>query len=216
MPGLELNTPGTEAQLRIGYTGVSTYLQLFDEVSLRIRVFPRTQGSTRCDNRIRRLLDGQPPVLTVVDSSATTRMGGKSGLHRAACRLTAGGPATGYGKCNRKYTALCRISVCARGKGEMVRQERTAAGVIPPAWQTPRGARPNRGGGAARPVRLPGRSLEPFSNGRPRGMAAAHSGTETGLQFSNLCRNRVVTSGKFLIYALMHRHSTYKPATPHF
>src|SRR3954452_110282 len=30
---------------------------------------------------------------------------GKSGLHRAACRLTAGGPARGYGKCHRKYTA---------------------------------------------------------------------------------------------------------------
>ena len=30
---------------------------------------------------------------------------GKSGLHRAACRLTAGGLVTDYGKCNRKYTA---------------------------------------------------------------------------------------------------------------
>src|ERR1039457_7725469 len=64
----------------------------------------------------------------------------------------------------------------------MVRQERTAAGVILPAGQTPRGARPNRGGGAARPARLPGRSLEPVSNGRPRGMTAARKGTETGLQ----------------------------------
>jgi hypothetical protein len=48
------------------------------------------------------------------------------------------------------------------------------------AWQTPHGARPNRegvGDGAsrfqrvpARCAKLPGRSLEPFSNGRPRGM----------------------------------------------
>jgi hypothetical protein len=48
------------------------------------------------------------------------------------------------------------------------------------AWQTPHGARPNREGiedGAshfqrvpARRAKLPGRSLEPFSNGRPRGM----------------------------------------------
>src|SRR5712671_55247 len=48
------------------------------------------------------------------------------------------------------------------------------------AGQTPHGARPNREGiedGAsrsqcvsARRAKLPGRSLEPFSNGRPRGM----------------------------------------------
>jgi hypothetical protein len=48
------------------------------------------------------------------------------------------------------------------------------------AWQTPHGARPNREGvedGAsrfpcvpARRAKLPGRSLEPFSNDRPRGM----------------------------------------------
>lgn len=44
--------------------------------------------------------------------------GGKSGLHRAVCRLTAGGEAARllYGKCHRKYTAGF-IS----GKGEKVR-----------------------------------------------------------------------------------------------
>ena len=31
--------------------------------------------------------------------------GGKSGLHRAACRLTAGRIARSDGKCHRKYTA---------------------------------------------------------------------------------------------------------------
>src|ERR1017187_4315231 len=68
----------------------------------------------------------------------------------------------------------------------MVREERTAAGVSLPAGKTPRGARPNRGGGAARPARLPGRSLESDSNVRPRRMTAARKGTETGLQSGSL------------------------------
>ena len=50
------------------------------------------------------------------------------------------------------------------------------------AWQTPRGARPNREGiwaisvaqcVPARCAKLPGRSLEPVSNGRPRGMTVS-------------------------------------------
>src|SRR5258707_1382567 len=47
------------------------------------------------------------------------------------------------------------------------------------AWQTPHGARPNREGMAATPcvparrAQPPGRSLEPLSNGRPRGMIVA-------------------------------------------
>ena len=98
--------PGAEAQLRIEYTGVFTYLQVSDAVTFRVPVFPRTDGRSRCDNRVRRLPGGQS---LMVDScrhkSATTTMGGKSGLRRAACRLTAGGLATGYGKCHRKYTA---------------------------------------------------------------------------------------------------------------
>ena len=44
--------------------------------------------------------------------------GGKSGLHRAACRLTAGVRETGYGKCHRKYTALpqgeVRVKWCGK------------------------------------------------------------------------------------------------------
>ncbi len=50
---------------------------------------------------------------------------GKSGLHRAACRLTAGGTVRFYGKCHRKYTALVLGQAFRlfqdRGKGEMVR-----------------------------------------------------------------------------------------------
>src|SRR5207253_10322950 len=63
------------------------------------------------------------------------------------------------------------------GKGEKVRKERTADAVMWRAGQTPHGARPNREGprvrlrtcrlGASQP---PGRSLEPHSNARPRGM----------------------------------------------
>jgi hypothetical protein len=77
-----------------------------------------------------------------------------------------------------------------RGKGEKVRQERTAAAVMERARQTPHGARPNREGVPPLLLALPlaetgnkggrvlarcakpsGRSLEPRSNARPRGMA---------------------------------------------
>ena len=57
-----------------------------------------------------KLPDGQSPP----DNNG----GGKSGLHRATCRLTAGGAERFYGKCHRKYTASCRK---VWGKGEMVR-----------------------------------------------------------------------------------------------
>src|SRR5581483_1170860 len=57
--------------------------------------------------------------------------------------------------------------------------ERTAAPVMGRAGQTPHGARPNReevppetvGHVPARCVKPPGRSLEPGSDARPRGMA---------------------------------------------
>src|SRR5688572_539049 len=56
------------------------------------------------------------------------------------------------------------------------------------AWQTPHGARPNRGQSVkgcvpARRAKVPGRSLEPRSNAWPIGMAVAPQGeTEFGLQ----------------------------------
>src|SRR6478672_3713690 len=66
------------------------------------------------------------------------------------------------------------------------------------AGQTPRGARPNRGGGTARPARLSGRSLEPDSNIRPRRMTTTRKGTETGLSDGSLYNvsksTRAVTS----------------------
>jgi len=70
-----------------------------------------------------------------------------------------------------------------------------------PAGQTPCGARPNRGGGAARSVRLPGRSLEPDSNVWPRGMIAALRGTETGLQSSRPFRSGLLGYGEEAIDA---------------
>jgi len=49
----------------------------------------------------------------------------------------------------------------------------------------------------ARSVRLSGRSLEPGSNARPRGMTAARKGTETGLQSSKpFCRKKQHTRGQ--------------------
>ena len=75
------------------------------------------------------------------------------------------------------------------GKGERVRQERTAQRVTEAAWQTPPGARPNRDGtnlrvqGRNRP-RRPGWLLEAPGNRRPRGMIVqgCKPQTEPGLQ----------------------------------
>src|SRR5437870_2121356 len=53
-------------------------------------------------------------------TSSRSRMfgGGKSGLHRAACRLTAGGAAQSvlHGQCHRKYTAPLGVRVKWCGK----------------------------------------------------------------------------------------------------
>ena len=89
------------------------------------------------------------------------------------------------------------------GKGERVRQERTAAAATTPARQTSPGARPDRDGKrrsqAAGPRlrgRRPGRSHEASGDGRPRGMAVAPSrGYRTRLTdrlaaFSQLSRFR--------------------------
>ena len=52
-----------------------------------------------------------------------------------------GHPELSAGKCHRKYTADVPKGT---GKGEMVRQERTAASVTAPAGQTPPPARPSK------------------------------------------------------------------------
>ena len=51
--------------------------------------------------------------------------GGKSGLQRAACRLTAGAASEGasYGKCHRKDTASSEVRVKWCGKGAPQRQQ---------------------------------------------------------------------------------------------
>ncbi len=71
------------------------------------------------------------------------------------------------------------------GKGERVRQERTAAPATGTAGQTPPGARPNRRarplGATARSGRRAGWSLEAAGDSRPRGMAAPRRGDRTRL-----------------------------------
>jgi len=68
---------------------------------------------------------------------------GKSELRRAVCRITSGRADSSPfdGKCHRKDTAQIFID---KGKGEKVRQERTAEAAMQRAGQTPHGARPNR------------------------------------------------------------------------
>jgi hypothetical protein len=100
------------------------------------------------------------------------------------------------GKCHRKQTARPRK---APGKGERVRQERTAPPATGAARQTPPGARPNRGGRRSRvgtsvpaPVeagavlpRRPGWPREARREARPRGMAVP-SPLSTGVDRTRL------------------------------
>jgi len=96
------------------------------------------------------------------------------------------------GQCHRKQTAraptigLRRSTGRPAGKGETVRQKRTAPLATGAAGQTPPGARPNRGGrrhgtkthfvpmaAEAFPPRRPGWSREACREARPRGMAVS-------------------------------------------
>jgi len=94
---------------------------------------------------------------------------GKSGLHGNTV------PANGrrgrpQGKCHRKQAARARAARSPAGKGETVRQERTAPLATGAAGQTPPGARPNRGGGAARHRSVPAPPPGLVARGVPRGM----------------------------------------------
>ena len=100
-----------EAQLRIEYTGNFPYLAEIQSLMWQNAVLARTVLLTKM-----RQYSSEAAGQVVASENGR----GKSGLHRAACRLTAGGPATGYGKCHRKYTAP-RYACRKRGKGEMVR-----------------------------------------------------------------------------------------------
>jgi hypothetical protein len=93
---------------------------------------------------------------------------GKSGLHGNTV------PANGrrgrpQGKCHRKQTARARAARHPAGKGETVRQKRTAPLATGAAGQTPPGARPNRGGGAARHRSLPAPPPGLVACGAPQG-----------------------------------------------
>src|SRR3954452_17140756 len=81
------------------------------------------------------------------------------------------------------------------------------------AVKTPCGARPNRGEGAARSVKLPGRLLEPGSNVRPRRMTAASKrGTETGLQPGQTACHLLRTSKPF--HSQAHLSMPERPSRP--
>ena len=71
---------------------------------------------------------------------------GKSGLHETRVAGNAR-RASGFGPPFRESATESRPPTASwRGKGERVRQERTGRLATEAAWQTPPGARPNRGG----------------------------------------------------------------------
>ena len=88
------------------------------------------------------------------------------------CRITSGG-----GDPRESATESRPPNAFGRGKGERVRQERTARLATGAARQTPPGARPNRGGTVRTrqgfvPARRPGWLLEHRREPAPRGMVA--------------------------------------------
>ncbi len=85
-----------KAQLRIEYTEILKYLAEIESLICQFRVLRRTLPHSEM-----RQYSGEAAGQVVAPGNG----GGKSGLHRAACRLTAGGLVRGYGKCHRKYTA---------------------------------------------------------------------------------------------------------------
>ena len=90
---------------------------------------------------------GLDPIATLPEGRAAAshfRCAEESpGSTEQRCRVTPGGPAqAGSGTVPQKADRL-RLRP---GKGERVRQERTAGPATGTAWQTPPGARPNRGG----------------------------------------------------------------------
>ena len=105
------------------------------------------------------------------DPSGTVR--GTSGLHRARCWVTPsrGDPQESATE-NRPPMAACSPEAAAQVRVKRCGKSAPASGVTRMAWQTPPGARSDRGR-AARPPTPPGRPLELSGNRQPRGMAAA-------------------------------------------
>src|SRR4051794_16151590 len=94
------------------------YLQVFQWLSTGGAVLHRTLLWQSCTGRS--CFPSRCETATMVVEAAGRvvapgNRGGKSGLHRAACRLTAGGSVQGLRKVQQKIYRL------ARGKGEMVR-----------------------------------------------------------------------------------------------
>src|SRR5438067_1946742 len=90
------------------------------------------------------------------------------GSTETRCRITSGGGDPRESATENKPPAFV-ASQLRRGKGETVRQERTARTATDAARQAPPGARPNRDGVRLFPGSRPGRSREAPGNRRPRG-----------------------------------------------
>ncbi len=137
------------------------------------------------------------------------------------CRLTAGGGDPRESATESKPPGFGGRALAARprapGKGERVRQERTAPPATGAARQTPPGARPNRGGrrrrggtsvpfpadaGAVLP-RRPGWPREARREARPRGMAVP-SPLSTGLDRTRLT-GRLAPFPPQPVHRLVHR-----------
>ncbi len=95
-----------------------------------------------------------------------TSRGGKSGLHRAACWLTASGG-------NPRESATENDTAELAGVTPRVARVKRCGKSAPPSWRhggtgkTPRGARPNRGAFEVGPAEAPGLVAGP--RGQPRG-----------------------------------------------
>ena len=120
-------------------------------------------------------------AIRVIAAAVSCR--GKSGLHRAGWWVTPTRGDPRESATENKLPVFGSVRVKRRGKSPPRRRQRRRHGK-PRLEQdqigTSRGVRPAR---VHRP-RRPGRSREPFSNGRSRGMivAAPRGGTEPGLQ----------------------------------
>ena len=92
---------------------------------------------------------GQPRLSTRLDERVEGR--GKSGLHET--RVAGNARRAGASRFRESATESRPPTswiMSGAGKGERVRQERTGGLATAPAWQTPPGARPNRGGALAK------------------------------------------------------------------
>ena len=134
--------------------------------------------------------DGRPacnsPLCRTSQSGCRRVTGGEEspGSTETRCRITSGGGDPRESATENRPPAFVAPNGAKTGKGETVRQERTARTATDAARQAPPGARPNRDGVRLFPGCCPGRSREAPGDRRPRGMAISRftPRTEPGLQ----------------------------------